>query len=47
MNTVLGVKLHEWGNPKEFYKGVSCMINDFAVRDSKLISRYDQFKWLR
>jgi len=22
------------------------MINDFAVRGSKLISRYDQFRWL-
>jgi len=23
------------------------MKKDFAVRDSKLISRYNQFKWLR
>jgi len=40
MNTVLGVNLLERANPKEFYKGVSCMINDFAVRGIKLISRY-------
>jgi len=47
MNTILRVNLLERGNPKEFYKGVSCMIKDFAVRGSKLISHYDQFKWLR
>jgi len=47
MNTTLGMKLLERGNAKEFYKGVSCKINDFAVRGSKLISCYDQFKWLR
>ena len=34
------------GIPKNFYKDVSYMINDFTVRGSKLISRYDQFKWL-
>jgi len=44
MNTVLRVNLLEWENPKEFYKSVSCMIKDFAVRGSKLISHYDQFK---
>ena len=26
------------GIPKEFYKGVSCVIKDFAVRGSKLIA---------
>jgi len=31
MNTVLGVNLLERGNPKEFYKGVSCMIKDFTA----------------
>jgi len=41
MNTVLGVNLLERGNPKEFYKGVSCMINDFAMKWNKLISRYN------
>ena len=46
MNTALGVNLLERGNPKEFYKSVSSMINDFAVRGNKLISHYDQFKWL-
>jgi len=47
MNTVLGVNLLERRNSKEFYKGVSCMIKNFAVRGSKVISRYDQFKWLK
>ena len=49
MNTVLGVNLLEWGIPKEFYKGVSYMIKDFAVRSNKLISRYGPYNlnWLR
>jgi len=46
------IQFWEWtwlngGIPKEFYKGVSCMKQDFTVRGSKLVSRYDQFKWLR
>jgi len=39
------IQFWEWthlngGIPKEFYKGVSCMIKDFAVKSNKLVSRY-------
>jgi len=47
MNTVLGVNSLQQG--KEFYKGVSFMIKDFAVRGSKIISCYNPYalNWLR